>query len=83
MQGNYGGPASAAGGEVYARGGFGGSGPFGGAGSSAQIAGSGGGAGGYIEALIYSPAASYSYTVGNGGAGGSTSGGSVALVVPA
>jgi hypothetical protein len=32
--------------------------------------GSGGGAGGYVEAIISQPAASYAYTVGTGGSGG-------------
>jgi hypothetical protein len=32
--------------------------------------GQGGGAGGYVEKLITSPAATYTYTVGTGGAGG-------------
>jgi hypothetical protein len=32
--------------------------------------GAGGGAGGYIEAIIFSPAASYTYSVGAGGSGG-------------
>ena len=40
------------------------------------IAGGGGGAGGYIEAYIPSPSATYSYSVGSGGgAGGGTGGG--------
>ncbi len=34
-------------------------------------AGSGGGSGGFVEAIITSPAATYSYTVGGGGGGGS------------
>lgn len=41
-------------------------------------AGSGGGAGGYVEKLITSPAATYTYTVGavaNGGAAGTYAGG--------
>jgi hypothetical protein len=35
------------------------------------IAGTGGGAGGYVEAIITSPSATYSYAVGAGGAGAS------------
>ena len=50
----------------------------GGAGNGASsVSGSGGGAGGYVDAIISSPAASYSYAVGAGGTGqtGSPSGG--------
>jgi hypothetical protein len=32
--------------------------------------GGGGGAGGYIDALIVNPATSYAYAIGSGGAGG-------------
>ncbi len=49
---------------------LGGGGAGGGASSTAIITGSGGGAGAYIEALILSPSATYSYAVGSGGAGG-------------
>lgn len=37
--------------------------------------GSGGGAGGYVSAIINSPASTYSYTIGTGGSGGSVGGG--------
>jgi hypothetical protein len=43
--------------------------------------GTGGGAGGYIEALISNPALSYSYTVGAGGATGGGAGGSGVIIV--
>jgi hypothetical protein len=49
---------------------LGGGGAGGGAGATAIITGSGGGAGAYIEALISSPSATYTYAVGSGGAGG-------------
>ena len=49
---------------------LGGGGAGAGAGSVAIITGSGGGAGAYIEAIISSPSATYSYAVGSGGAGG-------------
>lgn len=39
-------------------------------GTANSFAGSGGGAGGYIEAFIHSPGATYSYAVGAGGTGG-------------
>lgn len=48
-----------------------GSGGGGGSGTSTStFSGSGGGAGGYIDAIITSPAATYTYTVGIGGSGG-------------
>lgn len=40
--------------------------------STAFVGGSGGGAGGYIQAIISAPSASYDYSVGAGGAGGGT-----------
>ena len=49
---------------------LGGGGAGGSAGGTAIITGSGGGAGAYIEAIISSPSATYSYAVGSGGAGG-------------
>jgi hypothetical protein len=49
---------------------LGGGGAGGGAGGTSVVTGSGGGAGAYIEALISSPSATYSYAVGSGGAGG-------------
>ena len=33
-------------------------------------AGGGGGAGGYIDAIIYNPSSTYGYSVGSGGGGG-------------
>ncbi len=48
-------------------------------GANSSYSGSGGGGGAYVDALIASPAATYSYTVGPGGAGGTgntTNGGS-------
>ena len=66
-----------------------GSGGAGGSSSTAQTCGSGGGAGGYCEKWISSPAASYNYTVGaltsgtatttTGGWGGGGTGGLVAV----
>ena len=38
--------------------------------TSNGIPGAGGGAGGYIDAIITSPSATYSYVVGGGGSGG-------------
>ena len=49
---------------------LGGGGAGGSGGGAAIITGSGGGAGAYIEAIISSPSATYSYAVGSGGAGG-------------
>ena len=49
---------------------LGGGGAGGGGGATAIITGAGGGAGAYIEAIISSPSATYSYAVGSGGAGG-------------
>lgn len=51
--------------------------------SNANTCGAGGGAGGYIEAIIQAPlAASYSYTVGSGGAGSNgNAGGSGVIIV--
>ena len=51
--------------------GSGGGGAGQGGSSSGTGCGGGGGAGGYIEAYITSPSATYSYTVGTGGNGGS------------
>jgi hypothetical protein len=51
---------------------FGGGGGSGGA-SGAAVFGGGAGAGGYVEKLISSPSATYSYAVGAGGAAGSNS----------
>ena len=46
----------------------GGGGSGGGSGSAVNVyGGSGGGSGGFIDAIIYSPSATYSYTVGGGG----------------
>lgn len=62
----------------------------GGAGGTAALSGSGGGgSGGYIDAIITSPSATYSYSVGTGGTGGTAgtggnaggSGGSGLIVV--
>ncbi len=47
-----------------------GSGGGGGAGGAAYIGGGGGGAGGFVDALIPSPAATYSYAVGAAGTAG-------------
>jgi hypothetical protein len=47
------------------------SGAGGGAGNSGAHENGGGGAGGYLEKLITSPSATYSYAVGSGGSGGS------------
>lgn len=49
---------------------LGGGGAGGGAGATSIITAAGGGAGAYIEAIISSPSATYSYAVGSGGAGG-------------
>ena len=49
---------------------LGGGGGGAGAGATAIITASGGGAGAYIEAIISSPSATYSYSVASGGAGG-------------
>ena len=46
----------------------------GGGNSSATTVGGGGGSGGYLEGLITSPLASYSYAVGEGGSGGTNGG---------
>lgn len=46
-----------------------GGGGGGGGGSSTVVSGNGGSAGGFVDAIINSPAASYSYAVGAGGAG--------------
>lgn len=51
-----------------------GAGGGGGQGSVTTNGGNGGGCGGYITAVIPSPASTYSYTVGNFGAGGCNSG---------
>lgn len=56
--------------------GCGGGGAGGGAASTTTYAGSGGGAGGYVEHILTAPAASYSYTAGKYGAGGSNASGS-------
>jgi hypothetical protein len=52
----------------------GGGGQGGGAGAG-TIVGAGGGSGGYVHALIASPSATYSYSVGAGGTAGAASGG--------
>jgi len=39
-------------------------------GNASYVSGSGGGAGAYIEAIVQTPSATYSYTVGAGGTGG-------------
>lgn len=49
-----------------------------GSGGGATANGSGGGSGGYVEALIVAPAATYTYTVGAGGAGGTAGTGGAA-----
>jgi hypothetical protein len=59
-------PANAGGNAATNSGGGGGGGGI----SANGNAGTGGGAGGYVEKLITSPAATYTYTVGTGGAGG-------------
>ena len=59
--------ANAAGLSAAANSGSGG----GGGGNNNAAAGGGGGAGAYCERLITSPAATYTYTIGTGGAGGS------------
>lgn len=66
--GTAGNNAPSAGGAAQANSGAGG----GGAGcAGTAFAGSGGSAGGYVEHIITSPAASYTYTIGAGGSGGS------------
>jgi hypothetical protein len=64
----YGGAASGSGGNAVPGTGAGGGGA--GDGSAGYSAGAGS-AGGYVEAIITNPSATYSYTVGVGGAGGS------------
>jgi hypothetical protein len=54
--------------------GWGGGGGGGSVGATAGVSGGGGGAGAYVEAVITSLAASYSYAVGSGGLGGTNSG---------
>lgn len=73
----------AGGGQGYFQGGYGaenaipntgsggGGGSNSGAGGGVEYGGSGGTAGGYIEATIQNPAASYSYSIGAGGTAGS------------
>ncbi len=71
------GAAGAAGGTAIANTGGGGGGG-GGANATTSAGGPGGGAGAYAEAIIASPAATYTYAVGAGGAGetgGSSAGG--------
>lgn len=51
-----------------------GAGGSGGSSTSTSIVGAGGGSGGYVEATIGSPSATYSYSVGTGGTAGSGSG---------
>lgn len=71
---NFGGSGAAAlnaaGGAAKANSGSGGAGGGGGSGAG----GGGGGAGEYLELIINSPAASYTYTVGAGGNGGAAGG---------
>ena len=55
---------------VQVQGGGGGGGGVDGQGSGTSALGGGGGGGAYVEMMIDGPAASYSYTVGAGGAGG-------------
>lgn len=64
IAGNNGAVSGSAGGANTGAGGGGAGGPSGG------VGGGGGGAGGFIDALILSPASSYTYTVGAGGSGG-------------
>ena len=47
-----------------------GSGGGGGGGTASITSSGGGGAGGYLDAIVINPAASYTYSVGQGGAGG-------------
>jgi hypothetical protein len=66
--GGGGGAENANGGNGNANTGGGGAG--GGAGQSISAVGGGGAAGGYIDAIIPSPSATYSYAIGAGGTGG-------------
>ena len=71
--GIYGGTASGGNGLIAAGTAAASSGAGGGGGTATvngQNAGTGGGAGGSVKAIIGSPAATYTYTVGSGGAGG-------------
>jgi len=71
--GIYGGAASGGNGLIAASTAAANSGAGGGGGTATvngQNAGTGGGAGGSVKAIIGSPAATYTYTVGSGGAGG-------------
>lgn len=52
--------------------GYGGGGSGGQTGNQNQTSGGGGGGGEYVELIINSPASTYTYTVGTGGAGGSS-----------
>jgi hypothetical protein len=56
--------------------GGGGGGGGGGAAGANRLGGGGGGAGGYAKAIIASPASTYAYVVGTGGAAGGAGGGS-------
>lgn len=67
-------PSNVSGNDGKANTGSGGSGGGINSGSTSFDSGTGGGAGGYIDALIYTPSATYSYAVGAGGSGGSASG---------
>jgi hypothetical protein len=67
--GNAGGGGPATGGST-APANSGGGGGGGGSGSAAAACGGGGGAGAYVEKLITSPSATYSYAVGAGGSAG-------------
>jgi hypothetical protein len=67
--GGYSGPASGGDGTGYGSGGGGGGAP------GNNHSGPSGAAGGYIEAIITSPSATYSYAVGSAGVGGGSYGG--------
>lgn len=60
---------------AYGSGGSGGSSPNSLPSTNQANTGAGGGAGGYLEAVITSPASSYAYAVGSGGSAGSGNGG--------
>lgn len=62
--------AGSTGGSAQANSGSGGAG----GGSASTLPGSGGGAGEYVEFIITSPAATYTYTVGGAGSGGAAGG---------
>lgn len=67
-----GGGASVSGAGAAAKSNTGGGGGGAGGSSTSVQPGNGGGAGGYVDALINSPATSYTYSIGAGGSGGSS-----------